>query len=55
MYRSSVEETLHVYQGVKTNINCILLNIGLEYTMKGLDHKLQITVRKDFQIKKEIF
>jgi hypothetical protein len=45
MHRSSVEEKLQRYQGVKTNMHCLLLNIGLELTMKGLDHKLRIPVK----------
>jgi len=52
MHRSAVEETLHRYQGVKKYMHCLLLNSGLEYTMKDLDYKLQISVRQDFQIKK---
>jgi hypothetical protein len=55
MQRSTVEGKLHRYQGVKKNMHCLLLNNGLENTMKILDYKLQKSVREDFQIKKFFF
>jgi len=48
MHRSSVEENLQGFQSVKTNMHCLLLNNGLELTMKGLDHKLKFSVRQKF-------
>jgi len=55
MYKSAVEETFHGYQGVKTNMQCLLLNTGLEYTVKILDQELQITVRQNYPNKEELF